>query len=258
MGRHRKGKGRHCKPSQTGQMAVRAVTTGSVAAAVPILGLSSVSAGTVTSHPSLWNYHRPAIHLIAAQPDLVTSYIVRRGDSLSKIAQREYHQRNDWPAIWRQNRDKVHNPSFITVGERLIIPVRHHVSARLMAVAMNAIPKPPPPPAPVVSSAPVAGSAPSYAPAPAPAPVVAAPAAPASGVNWDAIAQCESGGNWSIDTGNGFSGGLQFAPGTWAANGGGQYASSASGATRSQQIAVAENVLASQGIGAWPVCGANG
>jgi len=64
--------------------------------------------------------------------------------------------------------------------------------------------------------------------------------------------------NWSTSTGNGFYGGLQFTEGTWLANGGGQYASSADLATPAQQIAVAERVLASQGIGAWPVCGANG
>jgi hypothetical protein len=78
------------------------------------------------------------------------------------------------------------------------------------------------------------------------------------GVNWDAIAACESGGNWGTSTGNGFSGGLQFSQGTWNAYGGGQYAGTAAGASRSQQIAVAQRVLAGQGIGAWPVCGANG
>ena len=77
----------------------------------------------------------------------------------------------------------------------------------------------------------------------------------ASGVNWDAIAQCESGGNWSINTGNGFYGGLQFTRGTWNAYGGGRYAGTANHASRSQQIAIAEKVLAGQGIGAWPVCG---
>jgi nucleoid-associated protein YgaU len=74
-------------------------------------------------------------------------------------------------------------------------------------------------------------------------------------VNWDAIAQCESGNNWSINTGNGFYGGLQFTQGTWNAYGGGKYASTANQASRSQQIAVAEKVLQGQGIGAWPVCG---
>ncbi|QGF25167.1 hypothetical protein Rai3103_09730 [Raineyella fluvialis] len=68
---------------------------------------------------------------------------------------------------------------------------------------------------------------------------------------WDRIAQCESGGNWSINTGNGFSGGLQFTPSTWSAYGG---TGSASSASREQQIAVAQRVQASQGWGAWPVC----
>jgi hypothetical protein len=72
---------------------------------------------------------------------------------------------------------------------------------------------------------------------------------------WDRVASCESGGNWAINTGNGYHGGLQFSQGTWAANGGGEFASSANQATRDQQIAVAERVLARQGRGAWPVCG---
>ena len=86
------------------------------------------------------------------------------------------------------------------------------------------------------------------------------PASPAqaSGVNWDAVAQCESGGNWSINTGNGFYGGLQFTRGTWKAYGGGKYAGTANQASRSEQIAVAEKVLRGQGIGAWPVCGKKG
>src|SRR5690349_11943086 len=82
-----------------------------------------------------------------------------------------------------------------------------------------------------------------------------ASAAQASSVNWDAIAQCESGGNWSINTGNGFYGGLQFTKGTWRAYGGTKYASTANKASRSEQIAIAEKVLRGQGIGAWPVCG---
>ena len=74
-------------------------------------------------------------------------------------------------------------------------------------------------------------------------------------VNWDAIAQCESGGNWAISTGNGYSGGLQFTMGTWHANSG---SGSPAGASREEQIRVAENVLHSQGIHAWPVCGRRG
>lgn len=77
----------------------------------------------------------------------------------------------------------------------------------------------------------------------------------ADSVNWDAIAQCESGGNWSINTGNGYHGGLQFSLSTWRANGG---VGNPANASREEQIRVAENVLASQGIGAWPVCGKRG
>ncbi|MBW4718972.1 LysM peptidoglycan-binding domain-containing protein [Saccharothrix obliqua] len=76
-----------------------------------------------------------------------------------------------------------------------------------------------------------------------------------SGVNWDAVAACESGGNWGTATGNGYYGGLQFLPSTWQANGGSGMPNQAS---REEQIRVAENVLASQGIGAWPVCGPKG
>ncbi|GAB2741839.1 transglycosylase family protein [Kitasatospora kifunensis] len=79
-----------------------------------------------------------------------------------------------------------------------------------------------------------------------------ASAAPVS--TWDKVAQCESSGNWSINTGNGYYGGLQFSASTWAAYGGTQYAAQANQATKDQQIAVAEKVLADQGPGAWPVC----
>jgi hypothetical protein len=77
-------------------------------------------------------------------------------------------------------------------------------------------------------------------------------AAADSGVNWDAVAQCESGGNWAANTGNGFSGGLQFKQTTWTANGG---VGAPHQATREEQIRVAENVARKQGMGAWPSCG---
>ncbi|MFJ9868278.1 transglycosylase family protein [Streptomyces sp. NPDC101165] len=91
--------------------------------------------------------------------------------------------------------------------------------------------------------------------------VVAAPlmaagsASAATASEWDAVAQCESGGNWSINTGNGYYGGVQFSASTWAAYGGTAYAARADLATKQQQITVAEKVLAAQGKGAWPVCG---
>lgn len=77
----------------------------------------------------------------------------------------------------------------------------------------------------------------------------------ADSVNWDAIAECESGGNWSINTGNGHYGGLQFKTATWTSHGGVGHPSAAS---RAEQIRVAENVLRTQGIKAWPTCGAKG
>ena len=82
---------------------------------------------------------------------------------------------------------------------------------------------------------------------------MAMPANAADEATWDALAECESGGNWGTSTGNGFSGGLQFTPSTWAAFGGSGDPTSAS---KSEQIRVAENVQAGQGWGAWPACSA--
>ena len=118
------------------------------------------------------------------------------------------------------------------------------------APAPDAPPLPPapdaPPPAPV-------GLDPNLPPPPdAPAPDAPAPIK-AYSVNWDAIAQCESGGNWEI-TGNGFSGGLQFTASTWRSNGG---SGSPNGASREEQSTWPRSA-ALQGIGAWPVCGRRG
>ncbi|MET0785489.1 MAG: transglycosylase family protein [Paenisporosarcina sp.] len=74
------------------------------------------------------------------------------------------------------------------------------------------------------------------------------------GINWDAIAECESGGDWSINTGNGYYGGLQFSHSTWIAYGGGQYAENAHLTNRENQIAVASGM----GLGHWPHCGRYG
>lgn len=81
------------------------------------------------------------------------------------------------------------------------------------------------------------------------------PASAATNSTWTKVADCESGGNWAINTGNGYFGGLQFSQSTWAAYGGTRYAPRADLASKTQQILVAEKVLASQGPGAWPVCG---
>ncbi|OLT17451.1 hypothetical protein BJF78_13005 [Pseudonocardia sp. CNS-139] len=85
--------------------------------------------------------------------------------------------------------------------------------------------------------------------------VIAMPVAhAASDATWDRVAQCESGGRWDINTGNGYHGGLQFSPRTWSAFGGGEFAPVAYQASRAEQIVVAERVLAGQGWNAWPVC----
>ncbi len=176
------------------------------------------------------------------------SYTVRAGDSLSAIAAHAYGSAADWPAVWWPNRRQLANPSVIAAGQRLWLPARGEVAAWIARAALAAIP----------GTAPAApASAPQAGPA---APAQAATPVPASsdGVNWSAIAACESGGDWSANTGNGFYGGLQFTEQTWLAYGGGQYASSANLASPAQQIAVAQRVLAGQGIGAWPVCGAGG
>jgi len=86
----------------------------------------------------------------------------------------------------------------------------------------------------------------------APVALLSTPAQAATASQWDAVAQCESGGNWAINTGNGFEGGLQFLPSTWTSFGG---TGSAANASKAEQIRIAEKVLAVQGRGAWPVCG---
>jgi len=109
-----------------------------------------------------------------------------------------------------------------------------------------------------VALAPPTTAAPAPAYNPPAAPAYSPPAASYSGANWDALAACESGGNWATNTGTGFSGGLQFHWQTWNGYGGQQYASAAHLASREQQIAIAEKILADVGRGAWPGCTAAG
>ena len=187
----------------------------------------------------------------AAAHHAASSYTVQAGDTLSAIAAHEYGRAADWPAVWWANRHAVKNPSLITAGQRLTLPASGVVAPWLVRAAHAAIPAGAPAPAHTTPATPAASSAPA-------APARTAAAASSGGVNWAAIAACESGGNWSADTGNGFYGGLQFTEGTWLGYGGGQYAPSANLASPAEQIAVAERVLAGQGIGAWPVCGASG
>jgi len=203
-----------------------------IAAAGTVKALMAV---TISLHPG--THHVPA------------SYTVQQGDSLSAIAAHTYGKAADWPAVWWVNRHQVANPNLITAGQRLRLPASGQVPAWMARAAQAAIPAPP--------TAPAAVSVTQASPSAAASVSTAAPAS-SGGANWSAVAACESGGNWSASTGNGFYGGLHFTEQTWLGYGGGQYASSANQATQAQQIAVAERVLAGQGIGAWPTCGAGG
>jgi LysM repeat protein len=201
-----------------------------------VAGLAkSLIAVTVTLNPAA-AHHGPG------------SYTIRPGDTLSAIAARAYGSAADWPAIWWANRRQVPDPDLITTGQRLALPSSHRVPPWLAHAALAAAAAARPAPAAPAGAAPADPAAAAQASSPA----------SSGGVNWSAIAACESGGNWAASTGNGFYGGLQFTEQTWLGYGGGRYASSANLATPAQQIAVAQNVLAGQGIGAWPVCGARG
>jgi LysM repeat protein len=203
---------------------------------IPLSALAkSLFVVTILLHPAA-AHHGPA------------SYTVRPGDTLSAIAARAYGNAADWPAVWWANRHQVPNPGMITVGERLQLPGQHQVPQWLARAAQAGTAAPAGAAAPPASTGSAAPAAPAQASSPA----------SAGGVNWSAIAACESGDNWGANTGNGFYGGLQFTEQTWLAYGGGSYAPSANLATPAQQMAVADRVLAGQGIGAWPVCGANG
>ena len=177
----------------------------------------------------------PAKILDAKTDSKRKTVVVKRGDNLSKIAKRA--KLASWRPIWDLNK-KINHPNLIYPGQKLLIPAKGEKLKHR------------PLPAPAVTR--VVSSERSAAPATARrSTVVRSASAPASGGVWDRLAQCESGGNWGINTGNGYSGGLQFSAGTWRANGG---SGSAHNASRAEQIRVAERVRASQGWGAWPAC----
>jgi len=180
---------------------------------IPVAGLAkALIVVTVSLHPGA-AHHDPG------------SYTVRPGDTLSAIAASAYGNAADWPAVWWANRRQVPDPGMITAGERLQLPGSHQVPPWLARAALAAIAAPPAPAAPV-SAGPAAAAVHAQASSPAPA--------SSGGVNWAAIAACESGGNWSASTGNGFYGALEFTGQTWLGYGGGRYAPSADLATATQ------------------------
>lgn len=174
-----------------------------------------------------------------------STYLVKSGDTLSEISRDHLGNSGEWPTVWNLNQKVIVDPNLIYPGQDLSLPLINAPTAHVDAHADVHIEG-------EVRSI----SHPLWRP-PGTAPIAPAPAW-RSGVNWDAVARCESSGNWHINTGNGFYGGLQFTAGTWHAYGGGAYAPRADLATREQQIMIAERVRAGQGIGAWPVCGHRG
>ena len=198
-------------------MRLLALSTAAVLSALS-LGLSSTAA-----------YAAPEKETKQA-PKMVT---IEPGDSLSLIAK---ENGSSSQRLFDAN-TSIENPDLIYPGEKLRIPTKDEkLATRPMPTYVA--PEPAAAPAPAVQS--------TYrTPARASAPAVA------SGSVWDQLAQCESGGNWSINTGNGFYGGLQFTVSSWQAVGGSGLPSDAS---REEQIMRAEKLLAMQGWGAWPAC----
>jgi len=166
--------------------------------------------------------------------------IVRRGDSLSLIAQRACHRARWWPELWWVNRHLIHNPDLITPGEKLRVPECAPVRRGHAAAALAAIPKPPPPPAPAVAAAPAVP--------PQPAAATATSYSGSPGMQACIIAR-ESGGNpRAVNPSSGAGGLYQFLPSTWAALGHSGLPENASVAEQNQ--AYAQEVAAS-GYSAW-------
>jgi LysM repeat protein len=145
----------------------------------------------------------------------VRTHTVKSNETLGSIAKK---YGTTWQNLHSLNAGKIKNPNLIQPGQVLV------VSGKGSSVSRQA--------QPAAQSEPVKSK-------------------PAQGSKWDRLAQCESSGNWSINSGNGYYGGLQFSPVTWRAFGG---KGMPQNATRAEQIAVAERVLAKQGWGAWPAC----
>jgi LysM repeat protein len=175
----------------------------------------------------------------SAQPAQEVRVTIQPGDTLSKIADAKS---TTYIRIFNAN-EEIQDPNVIYPGKSVRIPsAEEQLPDRPLPQAQPAVVYTPP--APVSQESYVAPAAPR----------VSQPAATnyvSGNTSWDHIAACESGGNWAINTGNGYYGGLQFTQATWAGAGGLQYAPRADLATRDQQIAVASKLALSN----WPVCG---
>ncbi|HVM20748.1 MAG TPA: transglycosylase family protein [Egibacteraceae bacterium] len=163
------------------------------------------------------------------------TYRVKSGDTLQSIAEDHgYKGINAWRRLFDANR-KIDNPDLIVPGQRLTVPDKGEKVKRRALPAAEAV-------APRREGAAASRSS----------ETTTTTTAPSGGV-WYSLAQCESGGNWSINTGNGYYGGLQFSLSSWRAVGGSGYPHEHSAST---QIAMGQRLQAQQGWGAWPACAA--
>lgn len=170
-----------------------------------------------------------------------TKVVVEPGDSLSKIATA---QNTTYIRLYDANAQIAH-PDVIHPGEDLRVPAADEV------LASRPLPVAPEPPAPQPQAEPKPQRAAQQPRAQRQATPAPAPTGNVDSGVWDRLAQCESGGNWAINTGNGYYGGLQFSQSSWNAVGGSGLPSQAS---KSEQIARGEMLKARQGWGAWPSC----
>jgi resuscitation-promoting factor RpfC len=206
----------------------------------------TLMAVTISMHPAAAHHHDGSHHVT-----------VRRGDTLSAIAKREYGSAARWPALWWANRDRVHNPSSLGVGRKLTLSHWHPVKPWITKAALAAIPVPrpaaAPAPAPEPAAAPVSSAPVQSAPVQS-APVAAAPAQSTasysgSGGYQSCVIQAESGGNASAVNPTTGAGGLYgFLPSTWHALG---YSGSPQSASVSEQNAAFAKEYASAGSSAW-------
>lgn len=162
----------------------------------------------------------------------VVHHTVAPGDTLTNLAKKHGHTVAQLVAV-----NHISDPNIIVVGKRLVVDGFGHVDTSNVDLSSSSDTE---------SSSGSSGTSSAAATSSAPA--------PSSGADWYSIAACESGGNWSANTGNGYYGGLQFTQATWEGYGGTAYAPRADLASPSAQIAIAERVLAAQGSGAWPNC----
>jgi LysM repeat protein len=215
-------------------MRLKALLAGLTLAAFLVSGGASVSAQSQTNHKNQSKKNvKKSIQVV-----------VNEGDTLSAIATQ--HQ-TTFQRLYEAN-TSVTDPDLIFPGQKLRVPSATEQLAHRDLPAKVVVAAPPAPSTVEVQTpsyrAPVTVKVQNYSPA------VSAPAV-SGGSSWDRIAACESGGNWSINTGNGYYGGLQFTQATWAGAGGLAYAPRADLATRDQQIAIASKLSLSN----WPVCG---